>query len=116
MHLDDFEASEYWLLNFKNSHGIYSRKITNIITKKETTNFDNIKKSEVEFIEKFNRWSKKYLPNEILNTDQVGIDKELHSTRTLSFQREKKTLDLLHQKVQLCVHIQFNLQLIYMDS
>ena len=69
VHLDDFQASECWLLNFKNRHGICSRKITNILTKKEVTNFDNIKKSEVEFIEKFDRLSKKYLPNEILNTD-----------------------------------------------
>ena len=38
------------------------------------------------------------MPNEILNTDQVGIEKELHSTRTLSFQGEKKTLGSVASK------------------
>ena len=90
VHLDDFQVSEYCLLNFKNRHGICSRKITNIVTKKEITNFDNIKKSEVVYRKVRSLVKKKYLPNEILNTAQVGIEKELHSTRTLSFQGEKK--------------------------
>ena len=38
------------------------------------------------------------MPNEILNTDQVGIEKELHSTRTLSFQGEKRTLGSVASK------------------
>ncbi|CAF5022839.1 unnamed protein product [Rotaria sp. Silwood1] len=60
MNLDEFQASHFWLATFKNRHGICSRKITNIVTKREI--------------------------------NQVEIEKELHSTRTLSFQGEKKTL------------------------
>ncbi|CAF4629857.1 unnamed protein product, partial [Rotaria sp. Silwood2] len=91
MNLDDFQASITWLLEFKKRHGICSRKITNIVTKKDINNFDNIKKSEEEFLQKFHQLSGKYLPKQILNTDQVGIEKELHSTRTLSIKGERKT-------------------------
>ena len=90
MNLDDFQASITWLLEFKKHHGICSRKITTIVTKSEIYNFDDIKKSE-EFLQKFHQLSAKYLPKQILNTDQVGIEKELHSTRTFSIQGEKKT-------------------------
>lgn len=58
----------------------------------------NIKKSEIDFLEKFNQLCGKYLPEEILNTDQVGIEKELYSTRTLSFQGEKKTFGSVTSK------------------
>ena len=91
MNLDDFQASIAWLLEFKKRHGICSRKITNIVTKSEINYFDDIKKSEEEFLQKFHQFSGKYLPKQILNTDQVGIEKELHSTCTLSIHDEKKT-------------------------
>ena len=90
-HLNDFQASEYWLFVFKNRHGICSRKITNIVTKKEIINFDNIVKSEVEFLENFHQVSSKYLLEEIFNTDQVGIEKELYSNRNYLVVRRKKT-------------------------
>ena len=89
--MNDFQASEYWLFVFKNRHGICSRKITNKVTKKEIIYFDNIIKSDVEFLENFHQVSSKYLPEEIFNTDKVGIEKELYSNRTLSFEREKTT-------------------------
>ena len=34
----------------------------------------------------------RYSPEEIMNTDQVGLEKELDSTRTLSYQGEKLTV------------------------
>ena len=43
---DDSQASTTWLLE---RHGISSRKITNIVTKRELNNFDDIKKSKGEF-------------------------------------------------------------------
>ncbi|CAF1958695.1 unnamed protein product [Rotaria magnacalcarata] len=98
IHLNDFQASEYWLFIYKNRHGICSRKITNIVTKKDIINFDNIVKSELEFLENFRRSSSKYLPEEIFNTDQVGVEKELHSNRTLSFEGEKTTFGSVASK------------------
>ena len=73
MNLDDFQASIAGLLEFKKRHGICSRKITNIVTKNEINNFDDIKKSEDQFLQRFYQLSGKYLPKQILNTDQVGI-------------------------------------------
>ena len=88
MNRDDFQASITWLLKFKKRHGICSRQIT----KSERDHFHDIKRSEEEFLQKFHQLSEEYLPKQILNTDQVGIEKELHSTRILSIHGEKKTL------------------------
>ena len=91
MNLDDFQVSMAWLLEFKKHHEICSHKITSMVTKREINNFDDIKKSEEEFLQKFYQLSGKCLLKQILQTDLVGIEKELHSTRTLSIQGEKKT-------------------------
>jgi hypothetical protein len=89
---DDFQASEFWIRTFKNRHKICSRKITNIITKREMLNSDEILKSEEDFIKLFNKLSPKYKEAKIFNTDQVGIEKEQYSTRTLSFKVNEKLL------------------------
>jgi hypothetical protein len=68
---DDFQASEFWIRTFKNRHRICSRKITNIITKREILNSDEILKSEEDFIKLFNKLSPKYKETKIFNTDQV---------------------------------------------
>jgi hypothetical protein len=39
-----------------------------------------------------------YAPNEILNTDQIGLELEMHSTRTLSYQGEKVTFARIRPK------------------
>ena len=70
MNLDDFQMSITWLLEFKNRHGICSRKTTSIITKRE---IDDIKKSEEEFLQKFYQLSGKYVSKQILNTGERGI-------------------------------------------
>ena len=106
MNLDDFQASITWLLEFKKRHGICSRKITNIVTKSEIDHFDDIKRSEEEFLQKFHQLSEEYLPKQILNTDQVGIEKELHSTQ---FKVRRKLLDLSYQRMQPLIHILSNL-------
>ena len=95
---DDFHASEFWIRNFKNRHNICSRKITNIITKREILNADEILKSEEEFLKLFKKLSPKYKKSRILNTDQVGIEKEQHSTRTLSHKGERKTFGVVKSK------------------
>ncbi|CAF3032526.1 unnamed protein product [Rotaria sp. Silwood2] len=96
--LKDFKASDKWLYNFKCKYNIVSRKITNIITKREISNWDEIQKSEQNFLTQFNKLSSNYSVHEILNTDQVGIEREQHSTRTLSFQGEKKTYGIVSSK------------------
>ena len=39
-----------------------------------------------------------YRPTEIMNTDQVGLEKELHSTRTLNYQGGKLTVAAVKSK------------------
>ncbi|CAF3760184.1 unnamed protein product [Rotaria socialis] len=89
--IDNFRASSFWLLGFKTRHSICSRRITNIVTRHEVENAEVVQKSEIQFLKEYNSLKSKYLSHEILNTDQVGVEKELYSTRCLSFQAEKKT-------------------------
>lgn len=94
----DFKASEFWVRSFKNRHKICSRKITNIITKREVLNSNEIRKSEKDFLKLFYELSSNYNEAQILNTDQMGIEKEQYSTRTLSFQGERKTFGVVKSK------------------
>jgi hypothetical protein len=96
--LESFLASDHWLLNFKVHYGLVSRKITNIVTRHEVQNYDVIQNSEKDFLKEFHELLKDYTHKQIYNTDQVGIVKELHSTRTLSFVGEKTTYGAVASK------------------
>ena len=95
---NDFKASEFWVQSFENRHKICSRKITNVITKREILNSNEILKSEKDCIKLFNKLSPKYDEAQIFNTDQMGIEKEQYSTQTLSFQGERKTFGVVKSK------------------
>ena len=45
-----------------------------------------LNKQQLDFSKKAEAEMQEYMPTEIMNTDQVGLEKELHSTRTLSYQ------------------------------
>lgn len=90
--LTDFVASDCWLKHFKHNHQICSRKITKFVTKKEVENEELIIESANNFVSKVEAVAKRYHANNILNTDQIGIELEMHSNRTLSHAGEKTTL------------------------
>ncbi|CAF1651158.1 unnamed protein product [Adineta ricciae] len=71
--LHNFVASNHWLYTFKHKHSIISRKIT-------------------KFVADVRKRLPQYEASEVINTDQSGIQLELHSTRTLSHKREKVTV------------------------
>ena len=48
MNIYDFQVSYRWLIAFKRRHGICSRQVTNIVTRREITNIGDIKKSEID--------------------------------------------------------------------
>ena len=96
--LENFHASHGWLAVFKQRHGIVSRRVTNIITRHEIENSDEVEKSKKEFLLAYNKVSSKYTASQIINTDQSGVEKELHSTRTLSTKGEKKTFGIVASK------------------
>ena len=94
--LNDFVASEKCLFNFKHRYNSCSRKITKLVTKREGQNEQEIYKSAYDFVSNTQRIKKTYNPDYILNTDQSGLQLELYSNRTLSFQGEKTTLAAVH--------------------
>ncbi|CAF1086923.1 unnamed protein product [Adineta ricciae] len=95
---NDFQAADSWIHNFKARHSICSRRITNIITKREILNADEILKSEEDFLKLFKKLSTKYKESRILNTDRVGIEKEQYSRRTLSYKGERKRFGVVKSK------------------
>lgn len=96
--LEGFHASRHWLSNWKSRYSIVGRKITNIVTKHEIENFETIEKYKKEFLNEFYHVAKYYEEAEIMNTDQVGVEKEQHSTRTLEFQGTKKVYGVVRSK------------------
>ena len=90
MNFENFEASHHWLCNFKPRYSLVSRRISDIVTRHEIRNYETIEKSEKDFLNDFHEMAPNYLPSEILTTDQVGIQKEIHSSRTISIQGRKR--------------------------
>ncbi|CAF1295592.1 unnamed protein product, partial [Didymodactylos carnosus] len=91
MPINDFTASDHSISNFKHKHDICSRKITKVVTKRESTTSEEIEKSVDDFVREVRALLPKYHNVDVLNTDQMGMELEVHSTRTLSYQGEKTT-------------------------
>jgi hypothetical protein len=87
-----FMASDYWLYTFKKRHNIVSRKISKLVTKRDVVDKDIINKSADEFTCNVQKIVMNYNRNYILNTDQSGLQLEMFSNRTLTYQGEKLTL------------------------
>ncbi|CAF1125358.1 unnamed protein product [Didymodactylos carnosus] len=98
VHLEDFHASHGWMNNFKARHHVVSRRITNVVTRHEIENPDAILKAETDFRESFFKISSHYSPSQTFNTDQVGVEKELYSKRTLTMEGEKKVFGTVRSK------------------
>jgi hypothetical protein len=96
--LDEFHASDGWMVNFKHRHKLTSLKITNFVSHHQVENMDFIEKSKKKFVLKYNEVSAHFKASEIFNTDQTGVDKELHSTRTISFSGDKKPFAAVQSK------------------
>lgn len=94
----DFKASKHWLDVFKHRHNICSRKITKIVTRRQMTDSDTINAFADSFLAEAKRDMSHYAPEEILNTDQAGIELEIHSTRTLSHTGEDVTIARVRSK------------------
>ena len=101
MKLEGFHASHGWLENFKNRHRLTSLKITNFVSHHQVENREVIEKSKQNFILEFKNGSSHFKPSEIFNTDQTSVEKELHSSRTISFVGEKGLLQLFSRKMLL---------------
>lgn len=87
-----FTASDHWAKSFKKRHGIVSRKITKLTTKRNVDSEDTISKTVDDFLNYSNRIISNYSPSRVFNTDQSGLQLEIYSNRTLSYQGEKITV------------------------
>ncbi|CAF4470333.1 unnamed protein product, partial [Didymodactylos carnosus] len=90
VHLEAFHPSHGWVNNFKVRHHVVSRRITNVVTCHEIENPDEILKTENDYRENFFKSSSHYRPSQIFNTDQVGVERQLYSNRTLTMEGGKK--------------------------
>ena len=89
--MNNFEASERWLLSFKHRHRISNRKVTQCVTKGHIETREEIDEAATNFVSETSKFIEQYNPNEILNTDQFGINIELYNNRTLTYMRESST-------------------------
>jgi len=84
--------SEHWARLFKHRHGICSRHVTKLVTKHKVESQDVINKSADNFISDVLKLLSKHDFDLVFNTDPSGLELEMHSNRTLSFEGEKTTL------------------------
>ena len=90
LNLKDFEASDKWLLNFKRFHRISSRQITQLVTRKHVESRKEIERAK-SFVFEIDKILEKYIPEEVLNSDQVGINLEVVRHRTLTYVGKQST-------------------------
>jgi len=88
-----FAATDFWLHQFKRRHHICGRKITKLVTKRQVDNDEDIRQSADQFVVQVQKNLPKYNLDNVINTDQSGLQLELFSNRTLSFEGEHITLD-----------------------
>ncbi|EFN69792.1 hypothetical protein EAG_03888, partial [Camponotus floridanus] len=89
--LTQFTASDTWILAFKKEAKIVSRKILKYVSPKFSQSENDIIRMSPEFLSTV---EKSILINNvsdtfIFNADQTGIQKEIHSGRSLTFQGER---------------------------
>jgi hypothetical protein len=76
--LSNFHTSHGWLINFKRRHGIVSRRITIIVTRNDIENYNVVQKSKQDFLLQYSHLLSDYSSSEVINTDQSGVEKEVH--------------------------------------
>lgn len=73
----DFKASERWVTNFKQKHGIRQRKITKYVSKKETLSIEEMLASAETFRIQTLRLIQNFNADFVINTDQTGMCNDL---------------------------------------
>jgi len=99
-----FKASHTWVDNFKKRHGISSRKVTQLVNKRQIKNVSGIMKAAKEFQANIKNEAQKYNPELVFNTDQAQFFYEIAGTRTLSHKGEKLTLAFARSPTNAVTH------------
>lgn len=93
--LDEFQASDSWILNFKNKYRISSRKVTKFVTRRQFVNQEELEDNAITFTLECRDKFKDFDRNNIINFDQSGFNYELTIPRTLSNVNERNTFCLI---------------------
>lgn len=96
--LDQFKASDGWLLLFKRRHKIVSRKVTAYVSRPEKENEQSIAQRIVEFGPRYMTESLSFEKRYIWNFDQTGFNYEPANLRTLSFKGERDTIIMIDNR------------------
>ncbi|OXA40642.1 Tigger transposable element-derived protein 6 [Folsomia candida] len=99
-----FKVSKSWLDRFKIRHGISSRKINTLVSKREIKSEQEILNSAKKFQEGIRNISSRFDPDHIFNTDQCGFSYEITSQRTLTKKGEKNVMGYAQSPKNLSTH------------
>ena len=103
MGLTDFKASPRWIHRFKTKNRIGSRKITKFESQKQLNNAEDMQKTAEMFVASVRKDPEEVGPENLLNSDQSGINLETRAGRTLDF-IGKKTVTAVAQSVNATTH------------
>jgi hypothetical protein len=101
--LKNFKASIGWIWMWKKTHSIVSRKITRVVSNKYSLDQRAVSDTAIEFVKQVRDVLDSHPSRQVLNTDQSGFKKELHSGRTLDF-RGRKSVESVVQSVNATTH------------
>jgi predicted oxidoreductase (fatty acid repression mutant protein) len=98
VNLNNFKASNTFITNLKNKHGISSRKITKFVAVKDVQGEGCIKETASKFTDQANVaiMEKNLQDNEIWNCNQSQFNYEMSSNTTLNLQAKKDTFAIAH--------------------
>lgn len=111
-----FKAGPSWIYNFKQRHGITSRKVNKLVGRREVMSMDTILLTAKLFQQNFRQFTVGFQQSQIFNTDQVGFMYEIVGNRTLSFRGEKDTFGVAKSPTNLATHSYTVQYLISMDG
>ena len=88
----NFQVDDTWVDRFKKRNKLASRMITKVVSKNYNTEKKDIEKVAGEFVKLMRRKYGDKDPSLLMNTDQSGFQREIHSHRTISVKGERHIL------------------------
>jgi len=99
--IPDFVASASWVSRFLSSRRLVSRKTTKFVTIKHAADKTALMQKINEFHSKFANISSAYPTSQIINYDQMGINREMISPRCLAPKGDKDVVRVVMSKSNL---------------
>lgn len=103
INMNNFTASKWFLYKFKNIFNIVSRKITRFVNKATSSCQEEIRENGHKFVIEVREEMDTIGKENTFNTDQFGMNLEIHSGRTLE-EKGVKSVEALVQSVNATTH------------